>query len=141
MSEERARILNMLADGKINAEEAERLLDALQGRAGDETVEPEAPATAKDLPKFMYVKVTGGEKADTVDVKVPLNLLRAGLRLTSLIPPQAMDQINDSMSEHGMSIDFSNLKPDDIEELIAGLADMEVKVKSKEGEDVRVYCA
>ncbi len=26
MSEDRARILNMLADGKINAEEAERLL-------------------------------------------------------------------------------------------------------------------
>ena len=29
MSEDRSRILNMLAEGKITAEEAERLLDAL----------------------------------------------------------------------------------------------------------------
>lgn len=141
MSEERARILNMLAAGKINAEEAERLLDALQAGAGEcESAEP--GVETKKSPQFMYVKVVGeGENTDTVDVKVPLNLLRAGLRLTSLIPPQAMDQINSSMEEHGMSIDFSNLKPGDIEELIEGLADMEVEVTSKKGENVRVYCA
>ncbi len=34
MSEDRSRILNMLAEGKITAEEAERLLDALDTRAG-----------------------------------------------------------------------------------------------------------
>ena len=33
MSEDRSRILNMLAEGKISAEEAERLLDALDSRA------------------------------------------------------------------------------------------------------------
>ena len=32
MSEERMTVLNMLAEGKINAEEAERLLAALGGR-------------------------------------------------------------------------------------------------------------
>ena len=39
MSEERARILGLLAEGKITADEAERLLDALgtvprEGRSG-----------------------------------------------------------------------------------------------------------
>jgi hypothetical protein len=52
-----------------------------------------------------------------------------------------MDQINKSMSEHGMSIDFTNLKPEDIDELIEGLREMEVNVDSKDGDVVRVYCA
>ncbi len=87
----------------------------------------------------MYVKVSGGK--DTVDVKVPLALLRTGLKLTSLIPPQAMDQINESMGEAGMSIDFNNLKPEDIEDLIESLREMEVNVKSSSGDNVRVFCA
>ena len=37
MSEDRSRILNMLAEGKITAEEAERLLDALDPRTGGGT--------------------------------------------------------------------------------------------------------
>jgi hypothetical protein len=144
MSEDRARILGMLAEGKITPTEAEMLLDAL----GSPAEEPEAPSpsadwptgpsTTGDAPKYMYVKVTG---QDRVDVKVPLGLLRAGLKLTSLIPPQAMDQINESMDEHGMSIDFNNLKPEDIEELIQSLGDMEVNVQAKNGDNVRVFCA
>ncbi len=145
MSEDRARILGMLAEGRITATEAETLLDALQSPTPESAATPTTPATdwptgpsAGKAPKFMYVKVTG---KDTVDVKIPLALLRAGLKLTSLIPPQAMSQISDSMDEHGMSIDFNNLKPDDIEDIIASLSEMEVNVASKEGDNVRVFCA
>ena len=91
------------------------------------------------MPKFLYVKVVSVED-DNVDVKIPLSLVRSGLKLTSLIPPQAMDQINDSMSEHGMSLDFSNLKAEDIDELILGLREMEVNVNSANGDTVRVFC-
>ncbi len=144
MSEDRARILNMLAAGKISAEEAERLLDALQVGAVDSAPAEGAdttPATKAPLgaPKFLYVKIISTD-GDNVDVKVPLQLVRAGLKLTSLIPPQAMDQLNDSMSEHGMSIDFQNLKPEDIEELLIALREMEVNVDSANGDNVRVYC-
>jgi len=78
---------------------------------------------------------------DNVDVKIPVALVRSGLKLTSLIPTKAMDQINDSMSEHGMSVDFSNLKPDDIDELVGTLREMEINVDAKNGDNVRVYCA
>jgi hypothetical protein len=146
MSEDRSRILNMLAEGKITAEEAERLLDALESRAGAATASA-GPAITGDpgplleaLPKFLYVKVMA-ENGDNVDVKIPIALVRSGLKLTSLIPPQAMDQINDSMSEHGMSIDFSNLKPQDIDDLVEALREMEVNVDSANGDKVRVYCA
>jgi hypothetical protein len=78
---------------------------------------------------------------DKVDVKIPLALVRSGLKLTSLIPPQAMDQINEQMAEKGMSIDFSNFKPEDIDELIEALREMEINVDSAEGDNIRVFCA
>ncbi len=87
----------------------------------------------------MYVKVLSSQQ-DNVDVRVPLGLIRAGMRFTSLIPPQAMDQINSSLKEKGMNFDLGNIKPEDIEELIKNLADMEVNVKSKNGDIVKVYC-
>ena len=148
MSEDRKRILGMLAEGKITADEAEMLLESLGATAeaaptavttSTSSDWPTGPAPAGTIPKFMYVKVYGGK--DTVDVKVPLGLLRAGLKLTSLIPPQAMDQINDSMGAQGMSFDFNNLKPEDIEALIENLGEMEVNVVSGEGDHVRVFCA
>ena len=148
MSEDRKRILSMLAAGKITAEEAEALIDALQeASAPTETPEagptpvaewPEGPS-ATGTPKFLYVKVTGGK--DKVDVKVPLGVLRAGLKLTTLIPSQAMDQINDSIGEHGMSIDLNNIKPEDVDQLIESLREMEINVHSEDGEQVRVFCA
>jgi len=147
MSEDRSRILNMLAEGKINAEEAERLLDALDSRTAAPAPAPAGSAIKGDpgpliaaLPKFLYVKVDSRD-GDNVDVKIPLALVRSGLKLTSLIPPVAMDQINESMSQYGMSIDFNNLKPEDIEELIDALREMEVNVVSADGDNVRVYCA
>jgi hypothetical protein len=45
------------------------------------------------------------------------------------------------MAEHGMSVDFNNFKPEDIDELIAGLRETEVNVDAKNGDTVRVYCA
>ncbi len=147
MSEDRKRILGMLAEGKITAEEAETLLDAVHSAAVSEPAPepvssdewPEGPSATGATPRFLYVKVTGG--ADKVDVKIPLAVLRAGLKLTSLIPSQALDQINDSIGEHGMSIDLNNIKPEDIETLIESLREMEINVQSDSGEHVRVFCA
>jgi hypothetical protein len=146
MSEDRKRILDMLAEGKITSDEADLLLDSLRPPASEAAPGPEGSSTSDwpsgpsptGKPRFMYVKVTG---KDTVDVKVPLALLRAGLKLTSLIPPQAMAQINKSMGDQGMSIDFNNLKAEDIEDIIESLREMEVNVVSNSGDNVRVFCA
>jgi hypothetical protein len=137
MSEERKRILSMLAKGKISEQEAEELLDAIgkQDDRGNTAVEEAKPRSVK----YLYVKVISS-RDDNVDVRVPLGIIRAGMKLTSLIPAQAMDHINTAMHEKGMKFDFNSFKPDDIEELIRNLADMEVNVKSKDGDTVRVYC-
>lgn len=146
MSEDRSRILNMLAEGKISAAEAEQLLSALEARnaegpsAAGPAIKGDPSPLVAALPKYLYVKVLS-TNGDNVDVKVPLALVRSGLKLTSLIPPQAMDQLNESMAEHGMSIDFNNLKPEDIDELIEALREMEINVNAANGDNVKVYCA
>jgi hypothetical protein len=152
MSEDRMRILNMLAEGKITVEEAERLLEALGTRAGatagattgggtaEPAVKGDPGPLIEALPKYLYVKVLAAN-GDNVDVKVPVALVRSGLKLTSLIPSDAMGQINDSMSEHGMSIDFSNLTPQDIDELVEALRETEITVDAENGDKVRVYAA
>ncbi|MBD3243182.1 MAG: hypothetical protein GF331_21515 [Chitinivibrionales bacterium] len=141
MSEERARILNMVASGKLTVEEAEQLLDALGDKSGAAAPsEQTGEAVArKTLPKYLRVKVVSTD-GDNVNVRVPLGLVRAGMKLTSLIPPQAMAKINSSMAEQGLSFDLNSLKPEDIDALLEGLSDMEVNVDSKSGDNVRVYC-
>ncbi len=144
MSEDRNRILSMLAAGKITTDEAERLLDALgtttTAGAGGPAITGDPAQLIAALPKYLYVQVDGSS-GDNVNVKIPIALVRSGLKLTSLIPDQAMDQINRSMSEHGMSVDLTNLKPEDIDELIESLREMEINVDGKNGDVVRVYCA
>lgn len=149
MNEDRKRILGMLAEGKITAEEADLLLDSIDPGAETPSAPTPAPSPSADwptgpsasgTPKFLYVKVDSVNK-DKVDVKVPLALLRTGLKLTSLIPPQAMDQINSSMSEAGMSFDLNNIKPEDIEDIIQSLREMEVNVSSADGDHIRVFAA
>jgi hypothetical protein len=148
MNEDRARILNMLAAGRISAAEAEGLLDALDSRQADKSPAPGSTASVikgdptplvNALPKYLRVNVDGGA-GEKIDVKVPLALVRSGLKLTSLIPPQAMEKITEQMGEKGMSIDFSNLKPEDIDELIEALREMEVNIDGADGEKVRVRC-
>jgi hypothetical protein len=147
MTEDRGRILKMLAEGKITADEAARLLDALDARRTGPAAGEATPSAAKGdptpppsvPPKYLRVKVDGRD-SEKVEVRVPLALVRSGLKLTSLIPPQAMDRINERMSEKGISIDLSNFKPEDIDELMEALREMEVTVDGKDGEKVRVYC-
>jgi hypothetical protein len=140
MKEERKRILNMIATGKITVEEGEELLDALGVDTGPatESMKQGGEKMTKDL-KFIRVTVESAEK-DHVDVRVPLNLLRAGMRFTSLIPSHAVDEINSSMKQAGMAFDLNNLAQEDIETLISSLGEMKVNVDSKEGDKVRIYC-
>lgn len=138
MNDSRKRILDMLAEKKITAEEADQLLEALG------TGEP-APATvqgSKRTWKYLRVTVTPGEDAerqDKVNVRVPMSLIRAGIKLTALIPPHAQDKIDEALKDKGINFDIKSIKKEDLEELIEALADMEVNVDSHRGEKVRVF--
>jgi hypothetical protein len=140
MTNDRRAVLQMLAEGKINAEEAERLLSALD-RNGASAPTATAVAGHNAAPKYLRVTVDALEdtKPVKVNVRVPMALLRAGVRLTSLIPPAARDQVNAELAKNGVPFDIGQLKPENLEDLIAHLDDFTVDVDAQDAK-VRVYC-
>ena len=142
MNEQRRQVLEMLAEGKITADEAERLIDALERERPESP--PGAASRPKPRPKYLRVVVSsadnfGGDGPGRVNVRVPLQLLRAGVRLTSLIPPQALTQVNAQLAKSGVPIDLTQLKPQHIEDLIEQLDDMTVDVDQPDAK-VQVFC-
>ena len=156
MNENRRRILEMLAAGKITTDEADRLLAALEPESTTTTeftgripgTDGSANATVKTHAKYIRVLVeapdymSGMKGPTTVNVRVPMQLLRAGVRLASLIPKQAHDQLDEALSRHGVPLTLSQIKPENLEELVDHLEDLTVDVDGKEGNatKVRVFC-
>lgn len=137
MNEHRMKILEMLAAGKVTAEEAERLISATEKPAA----EPEAGA--KPRAKYLRVVVEDQSKEGKpvhVNVRVPMMLLRAGVKLTSLIPVQARVKVNDAMREKGMDFDLSALKPENLDEILEHLEELTVDVDDRSKAKVRVFC-
>jgi hypothetical protein len=139
MNADRRAILQMLADGKISADEAERLIAALERT--DPAPAAEARLEPGRKPKYLRVAVDTDEDGDPtkVNIRVPMALLRAGVRLSSLIPPMARDQLNAELARSGVGFDINQLKPENLEEMIAQLEDLTVDV-DKERTKVRIYC-
>lgn len=142
MTEERRRILNMMAEGKINAAEAESLLDALSGNSNAQLLAARTqPQTSSSGPKYLRVLVEGQVegKPNKVNVRVPFELIRAGMRLAALIPVVAYEPVNRALKENGVDIDISKLRAEDLEGLVAHLQELQVDVD--DGTDkVRVFC-
>jgi hypothetical protein len=145
MNENRRQILNMLAANKINAEEAERLLAALDAGSGTASeVYPDgvqsngSRSESKRHARYLRVLVDADEGANgakgptSVNIRVPMQLLRAGVRLASLIPAQAHQQIDQALSQHGVPLTLSQIKPENLEELVDHLDDLTIDVASKE---------
>jgi hypothetical protein len=154
MNENRRQILEMLQAGKISADEAERLLNAIEPEptaSGTEFIGKTAGAggaTVKTRAKYLRVLVeadesmTGLKGPTTVNVRVPMQLLRAGVRLASLIPAQAHSQLDEALSRHGVPLTLSQIKPENLEELIDHLEDLTVDVNGNDDNTtkVRVFC-
>ena len=141
MGRDRARILKMLAKGKISVDEAERLLDAIGSASGEGAPAgagaPEGGGKAK--PKFLHVLVEEKD-GDRVSVRVPLNLVRAGVKLSSLMPDAAAEKVNEVLRQKGIRMDLGGMKSGALEELIDQLGELTVDVEERDGDKVRVFC-
>lgn len=82
--DERMKILRMLEEGKLTAEEASRLLKALaHGKP-----EPRAASSGGEPARWMRVRVTDLDGEHTsVNVNLPIGLVNVGLRLGAQFIP------------------------------------------------------
>jgi hypothetical protein len=142
LTEERRRILNLLSEGKIDASEAEKLLDALSNKPVRASAADRTELAPSD-PKFLRVLVEGYQDdsgAGKVNVRVPFTLIRAGIRLAALLPVAVHEPINRALREQGVDIDISKIKPENLEDLVTHLRELAVDVEGVHGEKVRVFC-
>jgi hypothetical protein len=140
MSEERRQILQMLAENKITADEAERLLDAVERDLPEPVSGPRAKAKPKYLRMIMsYDDGTGTDSEGRINVRVPLRLLRAGVRLTTLIPPRALTKASEELDKAGYPIDLVELKPQQLEELVDALDELSFDMDDP-GSKIRIFC-
>jgi len=145
MDENKKKILEMLAENKISTDEAYRLLSVLEPEGSTSEGTPKAGTAARMKSKYLRVCVLPGSehehggKGDRVNIRVPMALIRSGMKFTSLLPPEARDKVTGALREKGIDFDMRNLKPEDLDELLEALSDLEVDVASSDGETVKVF--
>jgi len=134
MNEETRKVLEMLSAGKITVQEAEQLLNAVG-----------APATNgggddKKEPRYFRIMVNKpareGGKAETVNIRVPMTVIRGGLRLGSLFP--GMMAKKKFQLANGDEIDLSKITYTDLEAMIKDIGELSVDVDGEQ--QVRIRC-
>jgi predicted DNA-binding protein (UPF0251 family) len=88
MSEDRARILQMVSEGKISAVQGAELLNAMRSNG-----EPDAaPTPTGGKANWLRVRVTNLETGRAkVNVNLPFSLVRAGLKIGGHFAPEMKD--------------------------------------------------
>ena len=141
MNDNRRKILEMLATGKITAEEADRLLVAMEKGPADPGAAIAPASGPARKPQFLRVLVEeeGRKGPVKVNVRVPMQLLRAGVRLASLIPPEARDRVNWQLRHEGVPFDLNQITPDNLEELVEHLDAFTLDI-NEHNTKVRLFC-
>ena len=101
-SEERMKILKMISDGKITAEEGSRLISTLSQKS-----EKEIKFAKRSLfNQMLRVRVTDMSTGKTkVNVNVPMKLVDAGLNIAAQFTPemenaQMMEAVKEALAEN-----------------------------------------
>ena len=131
---EQRRILEMLADGKIDPEDAERLLAKLAECTEGEGISREPRTAARGSRELQLRVVSRTEDGDDIDVSIPLQLLATGIDFEKLLPEVAREAIEETGIELS---ELANLRGDT---LIEAIRSLEVEVASHDGGSLSIHC-
>ncbi len=134
MSEETRQVLEMLSQGKINVQEAEQLLKAVPAS-------PQGNDDRKVEPRYFRILVNKaareGRKAEAVNIRVPMTVVRGGLRLGALFP--GMLGKKKIQLDNGTELDLSKVTYTDLEAMIKDIGELTVDVDGGDAQ-VRIRC-
>ncbi|HEV8147377.1 MAG TPA: hypothetical protein VGP79_13385 [Bryobacteraceae bacterium] len=131
MSEETRKVLEMLSTGKISVAEAEQLL-----RAVETATETEKSAAPRYFRILVNKAAREGRKAENVNIRVPMTVVRGGLRLSALFP--GMLGKNKIQLDNGTELDLSKIHYTDLEAMIKDIGELTVDVDGDA--QVRIRC-
>ena len=131
MSEETRKVLEMLSTGKISVAEAEQLL-----RAVETATQTEKNAEPRYF-RILVNKAREGRKAENVNIRVPMTVVRGGLRLSALFP--GMLGKKKIQLDNGTELDLSKIHYSDLEAMIKDIGELTVDVDGDDAQ-VRIRC-
>lgn len=136
MSAERMKVLEMLAQGKITAEDADKLLEKLAAQAVDSS--PSAGKSRENTapqPKPRYLRIQVEKPGqEHVNLRMPLAFLGKGKRLLAVLPTR----VSERLSEQGLDVAaFSAL---DDGALAEAIENTNIEIDKGDGKKVRIFC-
>ena len=88
-AEERMKILSMIQDGTITAEEGMRLLETLEEPQKAPTAQSHLAASSSNKARFVRVRVTDTNSGKTrVNVRLPISVVSAGMKMGARFSPE-----------------------------------------------------
>jgi hypothetical protein len=133
MTDEKRRVLDLLAKGKITVDEAQQLLDAI-GTVSGEVSTPSPDEGQRPQPRWVRIAIhktaKEGHRDKDVNIRVPIGMVKTGMRLGALIPGLAGEQVAARMRERGLDVDFSKLDAAAIESVLKSLSDTNIEIDS-----------
>ena len=138
MSEERRKILDMLAAEQISVDDAQRLLDKVEPPPSPAPAVAQADPPTRSGPRYLRIHIVDDD--DKVELQIPLALIRTGIRLGAVVPDSAKGKLKKlkKLKKEGFDIDqFFEMAS---EELVDSLAELEVNIEGEDGERVRLFC-
>ncbi len=129
---DRKLVLEMLADGKISVEDAQRLLARLDEVESGPQDNGGAGAAPGRRPTHLRIVATDGSAEDAVNLRIPLGLVRAGLALDSFLPKWAQARIY-------VAAGLSEVTKVDNDFLRQNLDELDMSFDSEDGESVRIF--
>ncbi len=81
------------------------------------------------------------EDGETVNIRIPIGLIKAGVKLASLMPKDVQTKVNDAMDEKGvdMNLDFKKLSSEDSDGFFSILSELSIDIDN-EKESVKIFC-
>ncbi len=140
MSVETRKVLDLLAEGKISASDAEKLLEKLENSSAADEKQPET-ASASEKTGFRRVKFLRIEVDEPgrkqVNIRLPLAFAFAGRSLLGVLPVN----ITEKLKERGIDLDqlrTSNRMSDEDKRTL--LEQLNIDVDKGDGKKVRIFC-
>lgn len=137
MSAETKKVLEMLVEGKITPEDAEKLLGKLSGSSTERELEGTSSTSSSTpsssvSPKPRHLRIVVDKPGqEQVNVRVPLNFARKGSRLLAVLP----DRVREKLAEQGI-----NLVGLDDKAWAETIENMNIDIEQGNGKKVKIFC-
>jgi class 3 adenylate cyclase len=98
-------------------------------------------ATGRPRTLVVQIEPKGERRAEEerVNIRIPLQVLRVGVKLGNVLPAHAKEKINDAMKEKGLDLDLFSLDRERLDEMLDSLGELSIDVHQDE-RTVRIFC-